>query len=84
MVGSGIDQDVSSDQLIQCAGDALSDALLKSDPVSKPTTDVMAAVKELAVVAVATGVTRAELVQLKQERDESFRSFHFGCCQSPQ
>ncbi len=35
----------------------------------------MAAVKELAVVAVGTGVTRAELVQLKQEHDESFRSF---------
>ncbi len=53
------------------------DAILKADPdmVSKPTSDVTAAMKELGVVAVATGVTLAELVQLKQERDESFRSF---------
>ena len=35
----------------------------------------MTAMKSLAVVAVATGVTCAELVQLRQERDESFRSF---------
>ncbi len=74
VVGSGIDPDTSSAQLLQCAGDILGDAVLKSDPdiVSKPTSNVMAAVKELAAVAVATGVTRAEL---KQEHDESFRSF---------
>ncbi len=77
VVGSGIDPHTSSAQLLQCAGNALGDVLLKSDPdiVSKPTLDVMAVVKELAVVAVATGVTHAELVQLKQKRDESFRSF---------
>ena len=35
----------------------------------------MKAMKSLTVIAVATGVTRAELVQMHQERDESFRSF---------
>ena len=31
--------------------------------------------KAMAVIVVATGVDRAELVLLRQERDESFRSF---------
>ncbi len=59
-----IQKNTSSAQLLQCAGDALGDALLKSDSdvVSKTTSDVMAALEELAAVAVATGVTRAELV----------------------
>ncbi|KAI0233596.1 hypothetical protein LSAT2_016186, partial [Lamellibrachia satsuma] len=35
----------------------------------------MAAMKAMAVIAVATGVNRAELVLLHQEREESFRSF---------
>ncbi len=39
VVGSGIDPDASSAQFLQCAGDALGDALLRSDPdiISKPT-----------------------------------------------
>lgn len=50
---------------------------LKSDPtvVSKPTNELLAAMKSLAVIAVATGVTRAELMSLKQDRDEQFRAF---------
>ena len=35
----------------------------------------MAAMKSLAVIVVATGVIRAELVRMRQERDESFRTF---------
>ena len=35
----------------------------------------MGAMKSLAVIAVATGVMRAELVRMQQERDESFRTF---------
>ena len=36
---------------------------------------VMAAMKALAVIPVATGVIRAELLALKQKRDQQFRSF---------
>ena len=75
--GSGLDPDASSSQLFQCAGDELGDSLLKTDQsiVSKPTSVVMGAMKSLAVIAVATGVMRAELVRMQQERDESFRAF---------
>ena len=41
----------------------------------KPTSIVMAAMKSLAVIVVATGVMRAGLVRMQQERDESFRAF---------
>ena len=75
--GSGLDPDASSSQLFQCACDELGDILLKTDPsiVSKPTSVVMAAMKSLAVIAVAIGVMRAELVRMQQESDESFRAF---------
>ena len=66
-----------SSRLFQCAGDELGDSMLKTDPsrVSKPTSVVMAAIKSLAVIVVATGMTRAELARMQQERDESFRAF---------
>ena len=75
--GSQIDATHLSFQLFQCAGVTLGDRLLKSDPsiVTKPTTDLISAMKSLAVIAVAIGVTRAELTSMRQERDESFRSF---------
>ena len=75
--GSGLDPDASSSQLFQCAGDELGDSLLKTNPsiVSKPTSVVMGAMQSLAVIVVATGVMRAELVRMQQERDESFRAF---------
>ena len=77
MSGSGLDPDGLSSQLIQCTGDELGDSLLKTDPsiVSKPTSVVMTATKSLAVIVVATGVMRSELVRMQQERDESFRAF---------
>ena len=75
--GSGLDPDALSSQHFQCAGDELGDSLLKTDPsiVSKPTSIVTGAMKSLAVIVVATGVMRAELVRTQQERDESFRAY---------
>ena len=75
--GSGFDPAASSSQLFQCASEELGNSLLKADPsiTSKPTADLMKAMKTLAVVAVATGVIRAELVQMKQDRGETFRTF---------
>ena len=74
---SDLDPDASSSQLFQCAGDELGDNLLKTDPsiVSKPTSIVTGAMKSLAVIVVATGVLRAELVRMQQKRDESLRTF---------
>ena len=77
VVGSGLDPEASSSQLFQCAGETLGNSMLKTDPTItlKSTTEVMAAMKSLAVIEDATGVTREELVVMHQERDESFRAF---------
>ena len=75
--GSGIDDRSAAAQLFQCADDPLGDALLKMDPeiTRRPVSEVMEKMKSLAVVPVALGVLRAELLELKQQRDESFHAF---------
>ena len=75
--GSGLNPTNCSSQLFQCAALSLGDALLKSHPniMSKPTCEVMEAMKSLAVVPVALGVARAELLAMSQQRDEPYRSF---------
>ena len=77
VTGSGLNAADCSAQLFQCACPSLGDILLKSHPdiVSQPTNDVMKAMKALAVVPVALGVARAELLAMCQLRDEPFRSF---------
>jgi len=63
--------------LFHCAESALGDALLKSDPdiSSKGETEILEQMKNLAVIPVATGIVRAELLEMKQLRDEAFRKF---------
>ena len=75
--GSGINPTISSPQLFQCASEELGNNLLKIDAnvTSKPTKLLLSEMKSLAVIAVARGVLRAELFQMRQERDESFRSY---------
>ena len=75
--GSGIDHVSASPQLFQCAGPALGDSLLKSNPhaTSDTIANLLAAMRALAVIPVATCVLRTELLQLRQERDEAFRAF---------
>jgi len=75
--GSQIDDTAAPSQLFQCANNDLGDSLLKSDPAatSKPLSDLLNAMKALAVIPVAKGVLRTELLQLQQQRDESFRAF---------
>ncbi|KAK2555623.1 hypothetical protein P5673_022644 [Acropora cervicornis] len=55
----------------------LGDSLLKANPHAASTTlpDLLDAMHSLAVIPVATGVLRTELLQLRQERDEPFRAF---------
>ena len=75
--GSGIDDASAPSQLFQCAGTELGDSLLKANPnaASGTLTELLAAMRSLAVIPVATCVLRTELLQLRQERDEPFRTF---------
>lgn len=75
--GSHIADEDASHHLFQCAETTLGDALLKTNPeiVSKPVDDVLKAMKNLAVIPVATGIVCAELLEMKQLRDEAFRKF---------
>ncbi|XP_048589654.1 uncharacterized protein LOC125573262 [Nematostella vectensis] len=75
--GSGITDAQAPFQLFQCAGPDLGDSLLKANPgaTSLPLQDLTAAMRSLAVIPIATCVLRTELLQLKQERDETFRAF---------
>ena len=75
--GSGIDDASAPSQLFQCAGTELGDSLLKANPnaASGTLTQLLAAMRSLAVIPVATCVLRTELLQLRQEHDEPFRTF---------
>ena len=76
-IGPNIGDSTAPVQLLQCAGDDLSEMLLKADPriSTRPIDDVLAAMKSLAVIPVAKGIVRAELMQMQQANDESFRAF---------
>ena len=75
--GSHLSDNDASHHLFQCADSVLGDALLKTDPdiTSKPVTEVLAAMKKLAIIPIATGILRSELLEMKQNRDEVFRNF---------
>jgi hypothetical protein len=75
--GSGIDERSAPTQLFQCTGAELGDSLLKTNPqaVSQPLPQLLKDIRSLAVIPVATSVLRTELLQLHQERGETFRSF---------
>ena len=77
VLGSGLEADDCASQLFQCAGGELGDDILKMDPavLTRPTQDLFSVMKNLAVIAVAPGVLRAELMQMHQDRDETFRTF---------
>ena len=76
-VGSCIGRDAAAVQLFQCASEELADLLLKGTPriFTCPVDEVLAAMRSLAVVPVARGVVRAELMQMRQMNDENFRLF---------
>ena len=74
---SNITDATAAYHLFDCADENLGDALLKTDPniVAKDETALLAAMKKIAVIPRAIGILRAELLDMKQERDESFRKF---------
>ena len=51
--------------------------MLKSDPklMMKTPSEVAKLMESIAVVKVATGVKRAELMSMSQDHDEAFRTF---------
>ena len=65
-LGSGIGDSAAPVQLFQCASEALGDILLKSDPrlMTRPVKDVLEAMKSMAVIPVARGISRSELFQM--------------------
>ena len=75
--GSDIANGLDSIQLFQCAEESLGDAMfmVDSDIIAKSTNDVLELMKSLTVIPVAIGVPRAELLGMKQKRDEPFRTF---------
>ena len=75
--GSGIDEASAPSQLFQCAGTELGDSLLKANQqaTSGSLPGLLAAMRSLAVIPVATCVLRTDLLQLRQERDETVRAF---------
>ena len=76
-MGSGISQNTAPMQLFQCATESLGDLVLKYDPGihNRDIETVISIMRSFAVIPVANGVRRAELMQLRQSPDEIFRSF---------
>ena len=76
-IGSAIEECHGSGQLLQCCSDDLSDIVLKSDSrvYERDIETVKSLIKSFAVIPVAIGVRRAELMQMRQAPDEKFRAF---------
>ena len=79
--GSAIDEASALAQLFQCAGDELSDSLLKANnqAASNTLSQLLADMSSFAVVPVKTGVYHTELFQLHQEH-EPFCAFAVRVC----
>ena len=75
--GSGIPEDNISAHVFQCASEDLGDSLLKVDSAitNKKIDVLMATMKALAVVPVAVDVLWSDVLDMRQKRDQNFRSF---------
>ena len=75
--GSGIDENLKSLQLFQCATETLGNLLLKANPkITECTPEVMLEeMHRLAVIQTAKSVARADLMRMTQANDEPFRTF---------
>ena len=76
-VGSGISTTAATAQFFQCTSDSLGDLILKADAnvISKSLSEIIDLTKSLAVIPIARGVKRAELLQMRQGDDEPIRTF---------
>ena len=75
--GSPISDAAASGQLLECAEDTLYDLILRAHPqfTSMPIDGAIAVMKSLAIIPVALGVLRSELLSMMQDPDETFRTF---------
>ena len=75
--GCNISDNDATTQLLECASEELCDMLLRAHPdfASKPIDAALKVMKSLAVVPVALGVLRSELLAIHQDADEPFRKF---------
>ena len=73
----GIAETSACAQLFQCASRELGYSLSKSDAniVTMLSANLLTAMQQLAVIPIAISVCRFELMQMRQIRDETFRSF---------
>ncbi len=75
---TGIADNQVTDQLYQCCEKSLARLLIREEPriVSQGETELLAAIKRLAVIKIATSVRRTNLISMKQSHGESFREFY--------
>ena len=76
-IGSNIGSENAGIQLFQCAQDKLGDLMLANDPrlLTKTENYVAKLMESVAVIKVAIGVKRAELMGMCQGHDDPFRTF---------
>jgi len=67
-----------ADQLIECCEKPLSRLLLKENPhvIEDGEAALLAAMKKMAVLGVATTIKRTNLMAMKQEHGQTFREFN--------
>ena len=75
--GCNISDTDATTQLLECASEDLGDLVLRAHPqfTSKPINEAIKLLKSFAVVPVALGVLRSELLAIHQDADEPFRKF---------
>ena len=76
-VGSGITNQTAPSQLLECTTEKLGNVVLRAHPGFTRMTidDALATLKSIAVIPVALGVLRSELAAMRQDPDETFRTF---------
>ena len=75
--GSGISDGDAAIQLLQCSSDKLGAMLLNTLPdfMQRSEREVLQQMETIAVIKVAIGITRTELMNMVQDNDEAFRTF---------
>ena len=75
--GAGLSEAERGLQLIYCCDEELLEQLLRADPdiAAKPEADQLESIRKLAVVPVAMGVRRAEMLNMAQDVGELPRAF---------
>ncbi|XP_066924129.1 uncharacterized protein [Clytia hemisphaerica] len=76
-IGSGITDQAASTQLLECTTEKLGNVVLRAHPdfTTRTLQDALTTLKSIAVIPVAVGVLRSELAAMRQDPDETFRTF---------